>query len=222
MDSPAPADVSLRPIWGGCLFVMLGLAIFGGLIGFSLWQGISQSKAIDAFTRPQRVPQPVEPLPAATAAALDAELARFTTSLDTGREDQVALDAARLNHLVARHPRFADLRGTLHVRTVTPAGVVASICYPVNPLPFERRERFLVGEVTLRPGLTDRGPALRVAGLGVPGKSLPDWFTRQFSLHHLLERHLADPGIRKRTAQLAAFEAEGGCLVLRSLPWVAR
>ena len=222
MVAPAPADVSLRPIWGGCLFVVLGLAIFGGLIGFSLWQGIGQSKAIDTFTQPQRVPQPVEPMPAAAAAALDAELARFTASLDTAREDQLALDAARLNHLVARHPRLADLRGQLHVREVTTDRIVASICYPINPLPFERRERFLVGEVTLRPGLTDRGPALRVAGLGVPGKSLPDWFTRQFSLHHLLERHLADPGIRKRTAQLAAFEAEGGCLVLRSLPWVAR
>ena len=77
MVAPAPADVSLRPIWGGCLFVVLGLAIFGGLIGFSLWQGIGQSKAIDTFTQPQRVPQPVEPMPAAAAAALDAELARF-------------------------------------------------------------------------------------------------------------------------------------------------
>ena len=59
-------------------------------------------------------------------------------------------------------------------------------------------------------------------GLGVPGKPIPDWFTRQFSLYHLLERYLADPGARRRAAQLAAFQAEDGRLVLRSLPWVAR
>ena len=149
-------------------------------------------------------------------------MARFTTSLDTGREDRIALDAARLNHLVARHPRLAELKGQLHVRAITADRIVASICYPINPLPFEKRERFLVGEVTLHPELTDRGPVLRVAGLRVPGKTVPDWFTRQFSLHHLLERSLADPGTRKRAAQLAAFRVEEGRLVVRSLPWVAR
>ena len=177
----------MRPLTVGCGIVLLGVLVFGGVIAFSIWQGLKQSEAIDKFTQSERVLQPVEKLPPEQAAALDAALGRFTAALDKPREETLALDAAQLNHLLAGYEALADLRGQLAVRAITPEGIVASICYPINPLPFEKRSRFLVGEITLRPELAAGSAVLKVTALRVPGKEVPKWFFDQVAPHHLPE-----------------------------------
>jgi hypothetical protein len=53
----------------------------------------------------------------------------------------------------------------------------------------------------------------------VPGKELPDWFTSQFSLYHLLERYQKDEKWNDRIRQLAALVAEGEEVVVRTKAW---
>ena len=203
----------------GCLFGLFGVLFFAALITWSLWQGIGQSKVIDTFTVSEPVLQAVQALPADAAMAFQSKLETFATALDGGTRAETKVSVAELNHLIAATEALADLRGQLSVESIRDGEIHCSICYPLNGLPWENRKRYLVGQLRMKPEITDGHPAFRVTQLVVPGKHIPEWFTRQFAIYHLLERYQKDPVMANRMGQLSALETDGDQLVLRSKAW---
>lgn len=222
-ESDAPPSPASGPGARGLLFVftvgVVGTLFFAALIAWALWQGIQQNKAIEQFTEPEPVMQPVEKLPDDRAAIFGGEMAGFMNSLDAGSRAEVKADAAALNHLIATDESLSSLRGQLHVDSIADGKVHCNICFPINGLPWNNRKRYLIGQVVMVPELTDGQPAFRVVSLVVPGKELPDWFTSQFSLYHLLERYQKDEKWRARVRQLSALAVEDGHVVARTKAW---
>ena len=214
-----PARGNQRGPLVGCLMGLLGLGFFGALITWSLWQGLAQNKAIDTFTVANPVLQPVATLPAADAATLATSLQSLATALDTGTRVETTFSAADLNHLIATEPGLADLRGQLHITAIQDDTLLCTISFPLNGLPWENRKRYLVGNLSLKPELTDGHPAFRMTSLTVPGKSIPDWFTKQFATYHLLERYQSDKTYNARVSQLAALTTANNHVVVRSKAW---
>lgn len=203
----------------GCAVGGIGLVFFAALIAWTLWQGLEQNKAIAVFTRPEPELRAVEKLPEDRAAIFAGEMAAFARALDEGARVELKADAATLNHLIATEESLASLRGQLHVSSITGGKVHCTICFPLNGLPWENKKRYLIGEVVMLPELTDGQPAFRVESLVVPGHDLPDWFTSQFSLYHLLERYQKDERWRDRVRQLSALSVEGDRVVARTKAW---
>jgi hypothetical protein len=217
-----PASGNRRGPLVGCLMGLFGLGFFAALIAWSLWQGLAQNKAIDAFTLPNPVLQPVATLPAADASQLATRLQSLNAALDSGARAEATFSAADLNHLIATEPGLADLRGQLHVTAIHDGQLLCSISFPLNGLPWENRKRYLVGNLALKPELTDGHPAFRMTSLTVPGKPIPDWFTKQFATYHLLERYQSDKTFNSRVAQLAALTTDNDRVVVRSKAWIEK
>lgn len=215
----APSGPGARGPLFGCAVGVAGLLFFAALLVWTFWQGLQQNKAIDQFTRPEPELQAVEKLPEDVAKALAEEITIFTSALDNGTRAEFKADAAALNHLIATEESLASLRGQLHVDSIDGGKVHCSICFPINGLPWENRKRYLVGKLVMIPELTDGQPAFRVESLVVPDKELPDWFTSQFSLYHLLERYQKDEKWKERIRQLAALATEGEQVVVRTKAW---
>ena len=216
---PRPTGPGARGPLFGCAVGVAGLVFFAALIAWTFWQGLQQNKAIDQFTLPEPELQAVEKLPDDLARTFAGEIAGFTTALDDGTREELKANAAALNHLIATEESLASLRGQLYVDSIADGKVHCSICFPINGLPWENKKRYLVGKLVMVPELTDGQPAFRVQSLVVPGKELPDWFTSQFSLYHLLERYQKDEKWKERTRQLAALAAEGDEVVVRTKAW---
>ena len=213
-----PGPGARGPLFG-CAVGVVGLIFFAALLAWTFWQGLQQNKAIDQFTRPEPELQAVEKLPEEVAKVLAEEITGFTRALDDGTRAELKADAAALNHLIATEESLASLRGQLHVDSIREGKVHCSICFPINGLPWENRKRYLIGKLVMIPELTDGQPAFRVESLVVPDKDLPEWFTSQFSLYHLLERYQKDEKWKERIRQLSALAAEGGEVVVRTKAW---
>ncbi len=217
--NPPPSGPGARGPLFGCAVGVAGLLFFAALIAWTFWQGLQQNKAIDQFTRPEPELQPVEKLSDSPARTFAGEIAGLTRALDEGSRVEVKANAAALNHLIATEESLASLRGQLYVEAIADGKVRCSICFPINGLPWENKKRYLIGKVVMVPELTDGQPAFRVQSLVVPGKELPDWFTSQFSLYHLLERYQKDEKWNDRIRQLSALAAEGEEVVVRTKAW---
>ena len=216
---PPPAGPGARGPLFGCAVGVVGLVFFAALIAWTFWQGLQQNKAIDQFTRPEPELQAVEKLSEEAARTFAGEISSFTRALDEGTRVEFKADAAALNHLIATEESLASLRGQLHVETIADGKVFCSICFPINGLPWENKKRYLIGKVVMAPELTDGQPAFRVQSLVVPGKELPEWFTSQFSMYHLLERYQKDEKWNDRVRQLSVLAAEGDQVVVRTKAW---
>ncbi|MFM7181727.1 MAG: hypothetical protein ACKO2G_09735 [Verrucomicrobiales bacterium] len=216
--SPPPGPGARGPLFG-CAVGLVGVVFFAALIAWTFWQGLQQNKAIDEFTRPEPQLQIVEKLPEDQGTAFATEIAGFTRALDEGTRLEMKASAAALNHLIATEESLASLRGQLHVSSISEGKINCSICYPINGLPWENKKRYLIGKVVMVPELTEGQPAFRVESLVVPGKEIPDWFTSQFSLYHLLERYQKDEKWNERIRQLSALAAEGEDVVVRTKAW---
>lgn len=203
----------------GCAVGVAGLVFFAALIAWTFWQGLQQNKAIDQFARPEPELKPVEKLPDDIAGTFAAEIKGFTKALDEGTRGEIKANAAALNHLIATEESLASLRGQLYVESIGEGKLHCSICFPLNGLPWENKKRYLIGKVVMVPELTEGQPAFRVQSLVVPGKELPEWFTSQFSMYHLLERYQKDETWMERVRQLAALVVEGEAVVVRTKAW---
>jgi hypothetical protein len=217
--NPPPSGPGARGLLFGCAVGVAGLLFFAALIAWTFWQGLQQNKAIDQFTRPEPELQPVEKLSDIPARTFAGEIAGLTRALDEGSRVEVKANAAALNHLIATEESLASLRVQLYVEAIADGKVRCSICFPINGLPWENKKRYLIGKVVMVPELTDGQPAFRVQSLVVPGKELPDWFTSQFSLYHLLERYQKEEKWNDRIRQLSALAAEGEEVVVRTKAW---
>lgn len=201
------------------------------LIGFSIWVPFRQAAAIEKFTKAEPAPVPVADIETNPAPAnqLAERLELFRSQLaDEKAPARVELSADDLNLAIASFPQLAELRGALHVTSISDDQIHADICYTLNGRPRLAKDgeegpitsdpRYLVGQLAVTPFLSKRELSLRVESLDVPGSTVDEGFMGHFSTLRIFEKYLEDPVIGDAMGKLTAATIDGDKLVLTRVP----
>ncbi|MCH7228237.1 hypothetical protein [Haloferula sp. A504] len=222
---------SARSPLSGCIILIAAVVMLVFLIGFSIWVPFRQAAEIEKFTREAPAPVPTESLEVreAEARALSARLEEFRSQLSDGEaEARIELSADDLNLAIAMFEPLKELRGTFHVREITPEAFVIDICYQLNGRPRLAKDgedgpvtadpRYLVGTVKATPQLGKRELALKVEDLEVEDAEVAEGFMGHFSTLRIFEGSLDDPVIGPAMGKLTRAALEGDRLVLARTP----
>lgn len=180
-DPPQP---SLFTPFAGC---WLGLAILLFalfFIGWFVYSGYEQDKAIAQFTAPEPVKLPAFTPTDAQIAAADAKLDAFKAAVEKEEAAELVLTAEDLNTLIASKDKLKGWRGTVFFTNIGGGVVTAQVTMPMRTLPWNDGERHLNGEIDFLPTTGgERGKLqVRANAIRVPGKSVEPHFTETFSL----------------------------------------
>jgi hypothetical protein len=175
----------------GCVVISIVVAVICFIIGWTIYTGLTQDKAIAAFA----VSEPVKLAPAlpdgAGLESLKARIATFGEALTAKQEASLTLNIAELNALLALAPDLgAGKFDQLIAFTGTQGSdeLTAEVCFELNKLPFgEPGKRYAAGQGTFRvEAMADRGPEMKLSGLTIPGKSIAPEFVEAFGGWHWL------------------------------------
>jgi hypothetical protein len=222
---------SARSPLSGCLILIAALCMLLFLIGFSIWVPFRQAAAIEKFTKAEPAPVPVADIESdpAPATGLAERLELFRSELADEKDPaRVDLSAEDLNLAIASFPQLAELRGALHVTSISDGRIHADICYTLNGRPRLAKDgeagpitsdpRYLVGRLAVTPFLSKRELSLRVESLDVPGSEVDEGFLGHFSTLRIFEKYLTDPVIGDTMGKLTAATVDGDKLVLARVP----
>ncbi len=223
-------DASARSPFAGCAILIAALFVMAFLIVFSTVTLFRQFNEIAKFTAGRPAPVEVATLENQDEAlnGLAERMESFRQQL-TGEEPAVlALTPTEMNWVISAYDSFRDFRGTLRVVAVEGDTLRLAISFPLNGKPRLARKdesgwitsdlRYLNGEVTAHPVLSNREVVLQIDALRVTGASVPQEFIDQMSPYRISERYLNDPVLGPAMAKLTRVGLADGKLVLTRVP----
>ncbi|MCE9519380.1 MAG: hypothetical protein K8R87_07505 [Verrucomicrobia bacterium] len=217
-----------NPGYGCAIFAMMILT-FGGIVTWVIHSLLEQNRQIAGFTVEQ-----AEPMPALGASdndkeALREKLSAFAVAVEKGGAAHLELSVADCNVMLALATDAGiggDKESTPYPDLLRFTGFDAQsrvlqseIRLPMNKLPWQDGKRFLVGSATFRPEIDNGSLILKIEGVSVPGKPVPEGFVRNLKIWDWLDvakkknTHIAD-ALKKITAW--RITENGAFLVLDS------
>lgn len=211
----------------GCVIFALMILTFGGLVTWIVHSLLEQNRQIAGITVEQAEPLPAPGVSDSEKAALLERLGTFAAAAGRDAGAQLELSIADCNALLA----IATDRGIGGDKDSTPYPdllrftrfdarsrvLEADIRLPMNKLPWQEGKRFLSGSATFRPEIDNGSLIVRIDGISVPGKAVPEGFVRNLKVWDWLDV------AKKKDARVAAtlkkvtawrFSEDGGRLWL--------
>ena len=170
----------------GCMIVIMGLALFSGIIFYALWAGIKQDRDIDKFTVEEPLQLPDEPGTPEEVAATRAKLDLFAKTIADKQPATLELTTADLNILVRNQTALIDIREMIYFDKITPEAITGRVSMPLNRLAFWKPKRYLNGDFTMQVEAAPTQLFLRLEKLDVPGKEIPEGFIERIAQDDLL------------------------------------
>lgn len=223
-------DDSARSPFAGCFILIAAVCVMIFLIGFSVLTLFRQFNEIAKFTAEQPVPVETTLLDSRETElnTLSERVETFRQQLAGDAETSLALSPEDINMAIAAHDAFKELRGTFRVTSIEGETLRAAISFPLNGKPRLTKEgesgvitsdsRYLNATLVGRPQLQQREVVFSVEKVEVPGATVPQEFTDQFSPYRITERYLTDKTIGPVMAKLTRVELIDGKLVLTRKP----
>lgn len=223
-------DDSARSPFAGCIILIAAVCVMIFLIGFSVLTLFRQFNEISKFTVEQPIPVELTSLENREAElnALSERVETFRQQLAGDTETSLALSPEDINLAIAAHEPFKELRGTFRVTSIEGENLRAAISFPLNGKPRLTREgesgvitsdsRYLNATLVGRPQLQQREIVFTVDKVEVPGATVPQEFTDQFSPYRITERYLMDKTIGPVMAKLTRVGISDGKIVLTRRP----
>ncbi len=206
----------------GCAILLIAMATFGFIVGWSLYSGLKQSSEIDAFTSPD---SPVlDPLKAdlAQKSELQSKLDAFAYEANMGKPATLSLTPGELNTslVLASEGGVGDYRDMVRFTGFDASAQVikADIRWKMNNLPFVKApDRFLAGHATFKPVIENGALDLHIETLEVPGKTVSEGFIRQLRNWPWLNLAKLDDQVKQPLTKVTGFEfaPDGSLFTLR-------
>lgn len=179
----------------GCTIFIAAGVILLGLVAWTIWTLVYQSRAISEFTDESATPTELIDVAdtSLSVAALEAKLSAFDTARTAGEKAEIALTADELNLAIAHFDRFSELRRTFFIDEIRADGsMLVSIHFQLGSAPFSKRENHLNGDLVVRPVLLDGEPVLRVDQVIPSRGNVPEPFVEHLSPYRIFERYMED------------------------------
>ncbi len=223
-------DDSARSPFAGCFILIAAVGVMIFLIGFSVLTLFRQFNEIAKFTAEQPVPVETTSLEnrEADLNALAERIETFRQQLAGDTETSLALSPEDINLAIAAYEPFKELRGTFRVTSIEGDTLRAAISFPLNGKPRLTKEgetgvitsdsRYLNATLVGKPQLQQREVVFSVEKVEVPGATVPQEFTDQFSPYRITERYLTDKTIGPAMAKFTRVGISDGKIVLTRKP----
>lgn len=211
----------------GCAIFALMILTFGGIVTWVVHSLLEQNRQIAGFTVEQAPPLPEFVASESDKASVRGKLAAFAAAAEKGEAAPLELSVADCNILLV----IATDAGIGGDKDSTPypdllrftgfdaqARVLQTdIRLPMNKLPWQEGKRFLAGRAIFRPEIDNGSLVVRVQGVEVPGKAVPEGFVRNLKIWDWLDvAKKKDAMIAETLKRMTAwrFSADGKLLVL--------
>jgi hypothetical protein len=181
----------------GCAIFALMILTFGGIVTWIVHSLLEQNRQIAGFTVEQAEALPPLVVSDGDKALLRGRLSSFAAALEKSDSENLELSVMDCNVLLAiatdagiggdkdstPYPELIrfngfDARGRI-LRT--------DIRLPMNRLPWQEGKRYLVGGATFRPEIDNGSLIVRIEGVSVPGKPVPEGFVRNLKVWDWLD-----------------------------------
>lgn len=215
-------SVSEKSPYAGCAILIAALLVMAFLIGFSISVLFRQSNEIAKFTGENPTVVVISPLDDREAELnrLAEKLESFRLAVSDGESATMELTAEEMNLAIAAYESFKDLRGMLHVASISPEEIRLEISFQLNGRPRLAKEgeggwiasdpRYLNGTMIAKPGLLNKEVVLQISDIEVPGKKVAEGFLGQMSPYRIAERYVGKEGIGGVMAELTSVELGKG------------
>ena len=181
MAESAPQSSGEFSSYYGCYIIGMAALVFVGIISWSGWTLYSQDKAISLITQNSAVEFIHAPLPRETNLALEERLREFGRNAKEGKSASLDLTVEELNAIIQMAPDsgFGSYREMVKITGLVSGSnqIEADLCLPLKKLKFwEGKMRYLVAAGTFQISVEADGVDLKLVGIGIPGKSVPEGF----------------------------------------------
>ncbi len=181
----------------GCAIFAIMILTFGGIVTWIIHSLLEQNRQIAGFTMEQAEPMPIFSVSDSDKTALRAKLSAFAVAVEKSEAAHLELSVADCNVLLA----LATDAGIGGEKDSTPypellrftgfdaqARVLKTeIRLPMNKLPWQDGKRFLVGSASFRPEFDNGSLIVKIEGISVPGKPVPEGFLRNLKIWDWLD-----------------------------------
>ena len=170
---------------------------FGGIVTWIVHSLLEQNRQIAGFTVEQAEPLPAFAVSDSDKANLRGRLSSFAAAVERSEAAQLELSVADCNVLLAVATDAGiggDKDSTPYPDLLrftgfdAPARILKTdIRLPMNKLPWQEGKRFLAGSATFRPEIDNGSLIVKVDGVSVPGKPVPEGFVRNLKIWDWLD-----------------------------------
>ncbi len=181
----------------GCAIFAIMILTFGGIVTWIIHSLLEQNRQIAGFTMEQADPMPIFSVSDSDKAALRAKLSAFAAAVEKSEAVRLEMSVADCNVLLALatdagiggeddstpYPELLRFTGFDARARVLQSG----IRLPMNKLPWQDGKRFLVGSANFRPEIDNGSLVLKIEGVSVPGKTVPEGFVRNLKIWDWLD-----------------------------------
>ena len=217
-QGPAPRRGGLGCAAKGCLVLLVVGLLFGAAVGGAGY--LAWSRVRGDYTADHPVPVPVSEATEAQAAEVAARLKAFADTVNGGGRATLTLSAADLNAVVARDPRYRNLRGRVFFAVVKDT-LHARVSAPLDGIP-TFRGRWFNGEAGLDVAFEDGELTLNPVSLEVAGKPVSRQVLRALSTPEvrqqlndaLRDKMRKDPKFQETMRKVESIRFKGDKLVI--------
>ena len=187
MAEPDPKSTGEFSSYYGCYIIGMAALVFVGIIAWSGWTLYSQDKAISLITQDSPVQFIQAPLPAEVDLALRERLRQFGQTAREGKAGSLELSVEELNAIIQMAPDsgFGTYREMVKITKLVSGSnqIEADLCLPLKKLKFwEGKMRYLVAAGTFQISIEADGVDLKLVGIGIPGKMVPEGFVNNLQV----------------------------------------
>jgi hypothetical protein len=230
ISATSNTDDSARSPFAGCAILIIALLVVVFLVVFSTNSLFRQFREIEKFTSGKPCPVVLASVENKEAAlnTLAERLESFRQALGSENGGSLALSPEDMNLAIAAYEPLKELRGTFHILSVDNDAMRIAISFQLNGKPRLARgnerglvasdARYLNATLVAKPALLKNEVVLKIDTIEVPGASVPDGFTGQFSPYRITERYLNDAVIGPAMKKLTRVSLADGKLVLARVP----
>lgn len=173
----------------GCIIMIIGAVIFGGLIAYTLTTPFKQSGLMQEFTE-------LEPMEIATSetlssppAALVQKLTQISTQVKEAPTTTFSLSVEELNQAIRSYVEFQELQGTLQVVEITPEEMEFQISFPLRGRPFSDETPHLNGKLFAVPAVMNDEVVLNATRIESRAGEVPEGFLMHFQPYRIMSKY---------------------------------
>lgn len=173
----------------GCIIMIIGAVIFGGLILYTLTLPFKQSGLMQEFTE-------LEPMEISTAETLPAppaplvqKLAGISAQVEKAPSSTFSLTVEEMNQAIRSYEEFNELQGTLEVVHISPEEMEFNISFPLRGKPFSDETPHLNGKLFAVPAVMNDEVVLNATRIESRSGEVPDGFLKHFQPYRVMAKY---------------------------------
>ena len=183
----------------GCLIMLIGIVIFGGLITYTVTLPFRQAGLMGAFTQQESLTLPTKEVLAQPPQRLAQKLKVFNEQISSDSKEDVQLTLTKedLNDAIRSYSEFKELQGTFAVNEILKDKMIIDISFPLKGKPFTEETPHLNGVMTATAEVMNDEIVLLAESIDSRVGEVPEGFLSHLQPYRVMAGYSEHPYIGK-------------------------